>query len=80
MTLEDVEIELNEDLLKLAKLKGINLDQLFQDSIDIVLSLPDDPDELRKRIPEIDRNITNLRFEKKLILDKLEGKNVYKLT
>lgn len=72
MNLVSTNLKADAEKVQLAKLKGINLSQLFRDALDTSLRVvTDDKDMLESQLTEIRKQIEVLQLEEKLVLDQL---------
>lgn len=74
MSLVSTNLKAEADKVQLAKLKGINLSQLFRDALDTSLRVSaDDKDMLESQLTEIRKQIDILQLEEKLVLDQIKA-------
>lgn len=74
MPLSSTNVKAEADKIQLAKLKGINLSQLFRDALDTSLKVTgDDRDTLESQLTDIRKQIEILHLEEKLVLDQLKN-------
>jgi len=73
MSLVSTNLKADPEKVELAKLKGINLSQLFRDALDTSLRVSgDDMEMLESQLTEIRKQMEILQLEEKLILDQLK--------
>lgn len=73
MPLCSTNVKADPDKIQLAKLKGVNLSQLFRDALDTSLRVSgDDKDMLESQLTDIRKQIEILQLEEKLVLDQLK--------
>lgn len=73
MPLSSTNVKADPEKIQLAKLKGINLSQLFRDALDTSLRVSgDDKEMLESQLTEIRKQMEILQLEEKLILDQLK--------
>lgn len=73
MPLSSTNVKADPEKLHLAKLKGINLSQLFRDALDTSLKVSGgDIEVLESQLTEIRKQMEILQLEEKLILDQLK--------
>lgn len=73
MALAATNVKADAEKIELAKLKGINLSQLFRDALDTSLRIMgDDKEMLESQLTDIRKQIEILELEEKLILDQLK--------
>lgn len=73
MTLVSTNLKADCEKVHLAKLKGINLSQLFRDALDLSLKISgDEKGMLENQLAEIRKQIEILQLEERLVLDHLK--------
>lgn len=73
MPLSSTNVKADPEKIQLAKLKGINLSQLFRDALDTSLRVSGDCKEmLESQLTEIRKQMEILQLEEKLVLDQLK--------
>lgn len=73
MPLSSTNVKADPEKIHLAKLKGINLSQLFRDALDTSLRVSgDDKEMLESQLTEIRTQMEILQLEEKLVLDQLK--------
>lgn len=73
MSLVSTNLKADAEKVQLAKLKGINLSQLFRDALDSRLRVSgDDKEMLESQLTEIRKQMEVLQLEEKLVLDQLK--------
>lgn len=74
MPLSSTNVKADPEKIQLAKLKGINLSQLFRDALDTSLRVSgDDREMLESQLTEIRKQMEILQLEEKLVLDQLKS-------
>lgn len=73
MPLSSTNVKAEADKIQLAKLKGINLSQLFRDALDTSLRVTgDDLSTLESQLTDIRKKIEILHLEERLVLDQMK--------
>jgi len=73
MPLSSTNVKAESDKIQLAKLKGINLSQLFRDALDTRLKVTgDDLSTLESQLTDIRKQIEILHLEERLVLDQMK--------
>lgn len=71
--LSSTNVKADPEKIKLAKLKGVNLSQLFRDALDTSLRVSgDDKEMLESQLTDIRKQMEILQLEEKLVLDQLK--------